>query len=79
LLPRLSERRLGQLIITVHETIITILGDEESEVRDCMRTLLKTYGVHDVVSKKRFGKRNRGEQIIQSVVEELNATSFGPS
>jgi hypothetical protein len=79
LLTRLSERRLGQLIITMHETIITILGDEESEVRDCVRKLLKTYGVHDAVSKKRFGKRNHGEQMIQSVLEELDAASFGPS
>ena len=79
LLPRLSERRPGQFMFTGRETIITILGDEESQVRDCVRTLLKTYGVPDAVSKKRFGKRNRGEQIIQSVLEELGAASFGPS
>ena len=79
LLPRLSERRPGQFMLTGRETIITILGDEESQVRDCVRTLLKTYGVPDAVSKKRFGKRNRGEQIIQSVLEELGATSSGPA
>ena len=79
LLPRLSERRPGQFMLTAHEIIITILGDEESQVRDCVRTLLQTYGVPDAVSKKRFGKRNRGEQVIQSVLEELDAASFDPS
>ena len=79
LLPRLSEKRPGQFILRGRETIITILSDEESQLRDCVRTLLKTYGVPDAVSKKRFGKRNRGDQVIQSVLEELDAASFGPS
>ena len=79
LLPRLSERRPGQFMFAGHETIITILGDEETQVRDCVRALLKTYGVPDAVSKKRFGKQNQGDQIIQSVLEELEATSPSPS
>ena len=79
LLPRLSEKRPGQFMLTGHETIITILGDEGSQVRDCVRILLKAYGVPDAVSKKRFGKPDQGERIIQSVLEELGVASSGPS
>ena len=77
LLPRLSEKRPGQLILRGRETIITILGDEESQLRDCVRTLLKTYGVPDEVSKGLWGKKNKGEEIVRSVLEELGFTSSG--
>jgi len=77
LLPRLSEKRPGQLILRGRETIITILGDEESQLRDCVRTLLKTYGVPDEVSKGLWGGKNKGEEIVRSVLEELGFTSFG--
>ena len=75
MLPRLSERRPSQFTLKGYEIIITILGDEETQVRDCVRTLLRTYGIPDAVSKKRFGKPNPGEQIIRSVLEELDAAS----
>jgi len=77
LLPRLSERRPGQFVLKGRETIITILGDEESQVRDCLRTLLKTYGVPDAVSKGRWGKKNKAEEMVRSVLEELSFSSFG--
>jgi len=77
LLPRLSERRPGQFILKGCETIITILGDEESQVRDCVRTLLETYGVPDEVSKGRWGKKNKAEEMVRSVLEELGFSSFG--
>ena len=77
LLPRLSERRPGQFVLKGRETIITILGDEESQVRDCVRTLLKTYGVPDEVSKGRWGKKNKAEEMVRSVLEELGFSSFG--
>ena len=77
LMPRLSERRPGQFVLKGRETIITILGDEESQVRDCLRTLLKTYGVPDAVSKGRWGKKNKSEKMVRSVLEELGFSSFG--
>ena len=77
LLPRLSERRPGQFVLKGRETIITILGDEESQVRDCLRTLLKTYGVSDAVSKGRWGEKNKAEKVVRSVLEELGFSSFG--
>ena len=77
LLPRLSERRPGQFVLKGRETIITILGDEESQVRDCLIALLKTYGVPDAVSKGRWGEKNKAEKMVQSVLEELGFSSFG--
>ena len=77
LLPRLSERRPGQFVLKSRETIITILGDEESQIRDCLRTLLQTYGLPDAVSKGRWGKKNKAEKMVRSVLEELGFGSFG--
>ena len=77
LLPRLSERRPGQLILRGRETIITILSDDESQVRDCVRTLLKTYGVPDEVTKGLWGKKNKAEEIVRSLLDELGFSSFG--
>ena len=77
LLPRLSERRPGQFVLRGCETIITIIGDEESQVRNCVRTLLKTYGVPDEVSKGRWGEKNKAEEMVRSVLEELGSSSFG--
>ena len=74
LLPRLSERRPGQLILRGREIIIAILGDEVSKVKDCVRTLLKTYGVPDEVSKGLWGKKNEAEEIVRSVLEELGVS-----
>ncbi len=77
LLPRLSETCPGQFVLKGRETIITILGDEESQVRYCLRTLLKTYGVPDAVSKGRWGEKNKAEKMVRSVLEELGFGSFG--
>jgi hypothetical protein len=77
LLPILWERRPGQFILKGRETIVTILGNEESQVRDCLITLLKTYGVPDAVSKGRWGEKNKAEKMVQSVLEELGFSSFG--
>jgi len=77
-LPKLSERDPSQVLPRARKTIITILADEELKVRDCVRTLLKTYGVPDEVSKGLWGKKNKGEEIVRSVLEELGLTSFGP-
>ena len=76
-LPRLSERDPRQVIPRARKTIITIFADEELKARDCVRTLLKTYGVPDEVSKGLWWKKNKGEEIVRSVLEELGVTSFG--
>jgi len=76
-LPKLSERDPRQVIPRARKTTITIVADEELKVRDCVRTLLKTYGVPDEVSKGLWGKKNKGDEIVQSVLKELGFTSFG--
>ena len=76
-LPQLAERDPRQLIPKARESIITIIGHEELKVRDCLRTLLKTYGVPDDVSKGLLGEKSKGEEIVRSVLEELGFTSFG--
>ena len=76
-LPKLSERDPRQVIPRARKTTITIVADEELKVRDCARTLLKTYGVPDEVSKGLWGKKNKGDEIVQSVLKELGFTSFG--
>ena len=76
-LPRLSERDPSQIIPRACKSIITILSDEELKVRDCVRTLLNTYGVPDEVSKGLWGGKKKGDEIVRSVLEELGFTSFG--
>ena len=75
LLPRLSERRPGQFMLRGREIIIVILGDEVSKVKDCVRTLLKTYGVPEKVSKGLWGKKNEAEELVRSLLEELGVSS----
>lgn len=76
-LPKLSERDPSQVIPRAHKTIITIFADGEFKVRDCVRTLVKTYGVPDEVSRGLWGKKSKGEETVRSVLEELGFTSFG--
>ena len=76
-LPQFSERDPRQVIPRARKTIITIFADEEFKVRDCVRTLLKAYGVPDEVSKGLWGKKKKGEEIVRSVLEELGLSSFG--
>jgi hypothetical protein len=54
-----------------YKTIISVFGNEEFRIRDCVRTLLETYGVPDEVPKGFFGGKKKGGEIVRSVLEEI--------
>ncbi|MFC2059024.1 hypothetical protein ACFLTS_05265 [Chloroflexota bacterium] len=71
ILTDVGEKDPGQFIPKAHRLVITIHGEDEFKVRECVRSLLKTYGVPDDVPKGIWGSKKKGAAIARSVLEEL--------
>lgn len=57
--------------VRLPKTIITVTGDEEGSVKNCVTDLLKLYGIPDEIPRGLWGSKKVGKRIAESALKEL--------